>query len=158
MNFPQRIPTPCIGICSTTYGDDVCKGCKRFIHEIIDWNSYQADEKKIIWQRLLDITIESVRRYMIIEDEYKLIQTLRSQSLHVYDFLPVEYHVLTLFRAIGAQTVVLRDFGIQRLEIAEGLTVLQLGKRINQDILERAEAQYDLNYGRARRLIKNWED
>ncbi|MEC9132488.1 MAG: DUF1289 domain-containing protein, partial [Pseudomonadota bacterium] len=24
-----RRPTPCVGICSTTYGDLVCRGCKR---------------------------------------------------------------------------------------------------------------------------------
>ena len=26
--------TPCIGVCSTTYGDDICRGCRRFRHEI----------------------------------------------------------------------------------------------------------------------------
>ncbi|HBZ99754.1 MAG TPA: DUF1289 domain-containing protein, partial [Pseudomonas sp.] len=25
----QRIKTPCIGLCSTVYGDVVCRGCKR---------------------------------------------------------------------------------------------------------------------------------
>lgn len=158
MNFTQRIPTPCIGICSTTYGDDVCKGCKRFIHEIIDWNGYEAEEKQIIWQRLIDVTVESVQRYLIIDNPEKLIQILKAQGIHLYDFLPEEYHVLTLFRAIGAQTVTLRDFGIERLEIAKDMTALELGKQINQDILDRAEAQYDINYGRARRLIQNWDD
>ena len=33
-----KASTPCLGICSTTYGDDVCKGCKRFVHEVISWN------------------------------------------------------------------------------------------------------------------------
>ncbi|MEM9624509.1 MAG: DUF1289 domain-containing protein, partial [Pseudomonadota bacterium] len=32
--------TPCVGICSTTYGDLVCRGCKRFAHEIVQWNAY----------------------------------------------------------------------------------------------------------------------
>lgn len=44
--------TPCIGLCSTVYGDLVCRGCKRFSHEIIDWNRYDAAEKAAVWQRL----------------------------------------------------------------------------------------------------------
>ena len=47
-----RTRTPCVGICSTTYGDDVCRGCKRFIHEVINWNSFNPEEKESVWKRL----------------------------------------------------------------------------------------------------------
>jgi hypothetical protein len=33
----QTIKTPCVGLCSTVYGDLVCRGCKRFHHEVINW-------------------------------------------------------------------------------------------------------------------------
>ena len=48
----KRTRTPCIGICSTTYGDEVCRGCKRFSYEIINWNSFTPEEKEAIWKRL----------------------------------------------------------------------------------------------------------
>lgn len=36
----KDLRTPCIGICSTTsLGDRVCRGCKRYAAEVIDWNS-----------------------------------------------------------------------------------------------------------------------
>ncbi|MEH6492426.1 DUF1289 domain-containing protein [Halopseudomonas sp.] len=44
--------TPCVGLCSTVYGDVVCRGCKRFSHEIINWNRYDASAKAAVWQRL----------------------------------------------------------------------------------------------------------
>ncbi|MEK9650221.1 MAG: DUF1289 domain-containing protein, partial [Gammaproteobacteria bacterium] len=47
-----RSTTPCLGICSTTYGDDVCRGCKRFVHEVINWTSYTEDEKVNVNSRL----------------------------------------------------------------------------------------------------------
>lgn len=47
-----RCTTPCVGLCSTVYGDLVCRGCKRFSHEVIDWNRYDAPEKAAVWQRL----------------------------------------------------------------------------------------------------------
>ena len=40
----KRSSTPCLGICTTTFGDEVCKGCKRFAHEIISWPKYSENE------------------------------------------------------------------------------------------------------------------
>ena len=41
----KRSSTPCLGICSTTFGDEVCKGCKRFAHEIVSWTKYSLEER-----------------------------------------------------------------------------------------------------------------
>jgi predicted Fe-S protein YdhL (DUF1289 family) len=51
-NLNNRVKTPCIGICSTGIGDSVCRGCKRFAHEVIHWNSYGQREKRLIVERL----------------------------------------------------------------------------------------------------------
>ena len=48
----DRSSTPCIGICSTTFGDDVCKGCKRFSHEITNWGKFSNDERAVVNSRL----------------------------------------------------------------------------------------------------------
>ena len=44
----KRSSTPCLGICSTTFGDEVCKGCKRFAHEIVSWTKYSEEELSLI--------------------------------------------------------------------------------------------------------------
>lgn len=44
--------TPCAGRCSTVFGDYVCRGCRRFNHEVIDWNSYSTEQQISIWARL----------------------------------------------------------------------------------------------------------
>ena len=48
----RRRPTPCVGICSTTFGDLVCRGCQRYAHEIVQWNGYDEDQHQQVWQRL----------------------------------------------------------------------------------------------------------
>ena len=48
----QRIKTPCVGLCSTVYGDLVCRGCKRFHHEVVNWNLYGDEQKYAVWRRL----------------------------------------------------------------------------------------------------------
>jgi uncharacterized protein len=44
--------TPCAGRCSTVFGDLVCRGCRRFNHEVIHWNTYAAEQHTVIWKRL----------------------------------------------------------------------------------------------------------
>ncbi len=44
--------TPCAGRCSTVFGDLVCRGCRRFSHEVIHWNQYSAEQHAAVWNRL----------------------------------------------------------------------------------------------------------
>ena len=68
----KKTRTPCVGICSTTYGDEVCRGCKRFYFEVINWNKYDEDEKDAIWTRL-----ESLKTQII----YSKIKKINSKKL-----------------------------------------------------------------------------
>ena len=67
--------TPCIGVCSTGIGDRVCRGCKRFAHEVIHWNSYTGEQKQLIEQRLADFLSRCVQNKLQVTDS----QRLRSQ-------------------------------------------------------------------------------
>ena len=44
--------TPCIAICSTSQGDDWCKGCGRSFTEVQHWLEMDAVEKRATWQRI----------------------------------------------------------------------------------------------------------
>ncbi len=48
--------TPCIAICSTSQGDELCKGCGRTFEEVQLWPEMTPGEKRATWRR---ITIES---------------------------------------------------------------------------------------------------
>ena len=54
MSNDRRIPslTPCAGRCSTVFGDSVCRGCRRFNHEVIKWNTYSLEQQSAVWHRL----------------------------------------------------------------------------------------------------------
>ena len=89
-----RTRTPCVGICSTTYGDDVCRGCKRFIHEVINWNSFKPEEKEAVWKRLeklkslimqskVEIFDEDLMEYKIDELQLKINKDLNLSLIHI---------------------------------------------------------------------------
>lgn len=69
--------TPCVGICSTTYGDLVCRGCKRFAHEIVQWNGFSEQQRSTVSQRLADLREGAVFSYLEIVDA----ESLRRQAL-----------------------------------------------------------------------------
>lgn len=48
--------TPCIAICSTSQGDEECKGCGRSFFEVQHWPQMTPGEKRATWRR---ITLES---------------------------------------------------------------------------------------------------
>jgi hypothetical protein len=44
--------TPCIAICSTSQGDELCKGCGRTFEEVQHWPAMGPAEKRATWQRI----------------------------------------------------------------------------------------------------------
>ncbi len=54
--YRTTLDTPCIAICSTSQGDDICKGCGRTFEEVQLWQEMSPAEKRCTWRR---ITIES---------------------------------------------------------------------------------------------------
>ena len=55
---------PCIAICSTSQGDDVCKGCGRTFDEVQHWPALSPGEKRQTWRRItLEGTAWRFNRY-----------------------------------------------------------------------------------------------
>jgi uncharacterized protein len=56
--------TPCIAICSTSQGDDFCKGCGRLFAEVQLWPEMSPAAKRATWRRItLDGTAWRFNRY-----------------------------------------------------------------------------------------------
>ena len=43
---------PCIAICSTSQGDEECKGCGRTFEEVQYWPEMSPSEKRSTWRRI----------------------------------------------------------------------------------------------------------
>jgi uncharacterized protein len=56
--------TPCIAICSTSQGDDLCKGCGRTFEEVQHWPAMRPAQKRVTWRRItLQATSWRFNRY-----------------------------------------------------------------------------------------------
>ncbi|MES2946299.1 MAG: DUF3717 domain-containing protein [Pseudomonadota bacterium] len=62
--YETTADTPCIASCSTSQGDEMCKGCGRTFEEVQHWPSMTASEKRQTWRRItLDATSWRFGRY-----------------------------------------------------------------------------------------------
>lgn len=62
----KSIKPPCIGRCSCTLGDDVCRGCFRTADEVRDWNGYTQEQKRqvikmAVARRVSDAAIKYIK-------------------------------------------------------------------------------------------------
>jgi len=91
--------TPCAGKCSTVFGDQVCRGCRRFSDEVIQWNRFSAEQKAVIWQRL-DEQLDRIVVPLLpdanihVVDEFLALRQVRlmpesSEGRHLYEALRV---------------------------------------------------------------------
>jgi uncharacterized protein len=50
--YDSTMDTPCIAICSTSQGDETCKGCGRSFEEVQHWPALRPAEKRQVWRRI----------------------------------------------------------------------------------------------------------
>jgi predicted Fe-S protein YdhL (DUF1289 family) len=143
----QRVKTPCVGICSTGIGDQVCRGCKRFNHEVIQWNSYSNDQRRIIDQRLQGFLAQTIANKIEILDRSLLARQLKHQQI-VFDLARNPYcWVYDLLNAGASQIDNLSDYGIKVLSQYSHLNFVDLRKLIDQDYYTLSCAYYDRYIG-----------
>ena len=133
--------TPCVGICSTTYGDLVCRGCKRFAHEIVQWNSYTEAQRNTVWRRLFELRAEAVQSALEVRDPRAFRAAV--QALDLPEDEPWAVLAYELLRRVVSRDQPLETYGLSAHDEAD---VLQLLRRIDAEIFQRARAHYEHSY------------
>ena len=135
-----RSTTPCLGICSTTYGDDVCKGCKRFVHEIISWPKYSQDERAFVNDRLEKFKVLILQDRFKVFDSALLANRLDEKAINFNHSLDPITWIFDLFRAAGSQEFDLKNYGIESLNHFNAKTIKD---EINDELLKLSEAHHE---------------
>lgn len=134
--------TPCIGLCSTVYGDTVCRGCKRFDYEIIDWNGYTMAQKQAIWQRLQQLLEQVMQTKLVIRDKQRLKQKLIQHNIRFHPEQSSYYWTYQLL-AKGARHINnIQAYGIELLPTSKLQSLWQLRECIDIEFFELSLQHY----------------
>ena len=145
----NRSSTPCIGICSTTFGDDVCKGCKRFSHEITNWGKFSTDERAVVNSRLEQFKTTILEEKFSISDSELFESKMNEFSINFNSSLDPITWIFDLLRASSNKDLNVNDFGVEILPAFSHLSLIELRDLINQEMLQLSEAHYYKFFNRA---------
>ena len=135
--------TPCVGICSTTYGDLVCRGCNRFAHEVVQWNGFADEQRELVWARLRELRAGAVLCHLRVVDAGLL--TAMAQDLRVPDHTRLSQAILAfeVLRRGAGRALEPAELGIKARADLPGIELLQV---IEKEFYERSLAQYEHNF------------
>ena len=139
----QRIKTPCVGLCSTVFGDQVCRGCKRFHHEIVNWNAYNDEEKRAVWARLEVLLTQVVSAKLEVFDPLRLKEQLQQRKIR---FIPEQSEYCWVYQLIsrGARHIQQVDaYGIHIFPEFRERPLMELRDAIDQEFFILSEAHYE---------------
>lgn len=138
----STIKTPCVGLCSTVYGDLVCRGCKRFHHEVIHWNAYSEEQKRAVWMRLEQLLGQVMVAKLEVFDPARLRLQLEQRKVR---FQPQQSEYCWAYQLIarGARVINNLDaYGIVLLPEFRDWDLPALRDAIDREFFLLSEAHY----------------
>lgn len=138
----QSIKTPCVGLCSTVYGDLVCRGCKRFHHEVIHWNGYSEDEKRAVWLRLEQLLVQVMTAKLEVFDAGRLRLQLEQRKIR---YVPHQSEYCWAYQLIARGARVIREleaYGLALLPEFREWELPELRDAIDTEFFLLSEAHY----------------
>ena len=126
----------------------MCRGCKRFSHEIVDWNSYDDAQKETIWERLETFKKQVVGQIVRFKDKDRFQSAIEAQKIKE----PEDYQaVYLLLQRLVRHSKTLSFAGLENVspdfEIMEGeIDSLLTLQQIDKEIVTRSRAFYERSY------------
>jgi|SRR5690606_15520980 predicted Fe-S protein YdhL (DUF1289 family) len=139
----KPVKTPCVGICSTGIGDSVCRGCKRFAHEVIDWNLYSNEQKWLIAQRLNSFLTQVVDNYLEVVDPQRLLLQIKHQQIRFREEQSPQCWAFELLRAGASQITDLEIYGLRLRPACIGMSLRDIREALDQDYYALSCAHYE---------------
>ncbi len=137
-----RVQSPCIGVCSTGIGDTVCRGCKRYCHEIIQWNGYSDAERRAIYDRLQTLLTQVVKARVIVTDERRLRAQIEHQRIRFDSAADPYCWVFDLLKAGAGQISDMEAFGCRPRAEFTAQSPGQLRDAIDRDFYVLSSVHY----------------
>ncbi len=121
----------------------VCRGCKRFAHEVIDWNGYTEEQRQLVVDRLDQFIIQIVANKIDIFDEAKLLTQLEYQQIVFNKNLSPSRWVYELLRAGSTQIEQTEDYGFRVKPDWQRFSLEQIKQFLDQDFYALSSAHYE---------------
>ena len=140
----MSVKTPCIGICSTTsLGDSVCRGCKRYAFEVINWNSYDAEAKSSVLNRIEKLVDQILKNKIRIFSIPNLKLGLEQAQIPFDENLSPYCWLHNLLKKHHQHIDDLKLYGAYALPAYDSLSAAELSECVEEELLLLCQAHLD---------------
>ncbi|WP_035572731.1 DUF1289 domain-containing protein [Halomonas halocynthiae] len=133
-----RITSPCVGVCSTTVGDNVCRGCQRTSDEILDWFGMTAMQREQRMEQLDAMREHVAGRFFSVVNSELLNEQLKRHRIRVRQNQPPLSCVVELLRT-GRQQM--RDLSCYGLVAHQSGSIVFLYEQLCVALADAADAR-----------------
>ncbi|MGB8713711.1 MAG: DUF1289 domain-containing protein [Onishia taeanensis] len=137
----RRIISPCVGLCSTTVGDDVCRGCQRHSDEIRDWPAYEFHERDLRLAELDALRVAAAGELLQVVDADMLKTQLERHRIRHRDDQPPLSQAVELLRVGRDRINDLSRYGLEAVGEGQGLSPAALHAQLVPRLMAVAEAR-----------------
>ena len=135
--------SPCIGVCSTTYGDLICRGCYRFAHEVTGWNGYDGAQRLAVQGRLDALRAGAVGHHLGGERIAQLAAAAATVRLRRTAALPPQAVAYEVLRRLTLWRMPMPWCAEPSAGQSEGRALLAA---IDKEMLQRSRAHYERSH------------
>ena len=128
-----EIETPCVGCCSTVFGEQVCRGCYRYATEVLAWSHLSLAEQSLVMQRIVDDLSRAMAMYLVVENADLLEQQRQKHNITPPECGGSTAVAYALLRAGAENMRNLSAYGLRAVKEAENLTPLAILRAIERE-------------------------
>lgn len=128
-----EIETPCVGCCSTVFGEEVCRGCYRYTKEVLAWSQLSLQEKSLAMQRIVGDLSSAMLLYLVIDNMALLEQQRQKRNIPLPECGGSAAVAYALLRAGAENMRDLSAYGLRAVGDAKNLTPLAILRAIERE-------------------------
>lgn len=146
----HKAPTPCVGLCSTVYGDAICLGCKRTAAEVVHWNAWEPQKQWQILTRLQSQLDAAVNQYIDLLDAQALEAQIKKHRIRVRAYTSWQAQIWFLLEAGAPYIKNWQAYGVALRAAYREDTGEKIRARIQADWLVQAAREANICVTRSR--------
>lgn len=127
--------------------DNVCRGCKRYAHEVIHWNSYTPEQQQTVINRLVGFLTTVLKNSVQVVDKDLVFSSLSRYEVRLADPENPYEAIYYLLRAAGSRIDNPEDFGFRCVASKSHLSLVEIRRQLEQEYYALSEAHYHRYFG-----------
>ena len=123
-------------------GDDVCRGCHRFAHEVVNWNGYPEEQRVVVFERLDSLLIQILNNKIQLVDIDLLNEKLTAANIAFRKHSDPHCWVYALLKKTRGEGLDTTDWGFRLLPAYTDTALPRFYEELEGELYRLSQAHY----------------